>query len=161
MARSNAASLTAIARRVAERRGRVHVLLVEHPTLTTDKIADLLDVDRSTIRRDRAALLWAFNKANAGPRVSFKSCAEALGLPGNSKEEENVRKRSAKYREAAGKFLVEVWLVEALKIVTNLTLRAAEATHNFRVELAARFPATLHAARRPVRDVRRHPNPPR
>ena len=42
-------------------------------------------------------------------------------------------------QEAAGKFLVEVWLVEALKIVTNLTLRAAEATYNFRVELAARL----------------------
>ena len=56
MARSNAASLTAIARRVAERRGRVHVLLVQHPTLTTEEIADLLDVDRSTIRRDRAAM---------------------------------------------------------------------------------------------------------
>ena len=35
--------------------------------------------------------------------------------------------------------VVEVCLVEALKIVTNLTLRAAEATHNFRVELAARL----------------------
>jgi len=56
MAHSNAASLTAIARRVAERRGRVHVLLVEQPTLTTDEIAGRLDVDRSTIRRDRAAL---------------------------------------------------------------------------------------------------------
>jgi hypothetical protein len=31
-----------------------------------------------------------------------------LGLPGDNKEEENIRKRSAKYREAAGKFLVEV-----------------------------------------------------
>ena len=56
MARSNAASLTAIARRVVERRGQVRAMLVEHPTLTTDKIADLLDVDRSTIRRDRAAM---------------------------------------------------------------------------------------------------------
>jgi hypothetical protein len=35
-----------------------------------------------------------------------------LGLPGDNKEEENIRKRSAKYREAAGKFLVEVWLVD-------------------------------------------------
>jgi len=56
MARSNTASLTAIARRVAERREWVRALLVKHPTLTTDEIADLLDVDRSTIRRDRAVL---------------------------------------------------------------------------------------------------------
>lgn len=104
------------------RRGRRHV-----PELT------------NAARRQRAAFLWAFNTASAGPKASFKSYAEALGLPGDNKEEENIRKRSAKYREAAGKFLVEVWLVEALKIVTNLTLRAAEATHNFRVELAARL----------------------
>lgn len=56
MARSNTASLAAIARRVAERREWVRALLVKHPTLTTDEIADLLDVDRSTIRRDRAVL---------------------------------------------------------------------------------------------------------
>ena len=70
--------------------------------------------------------------------MSFKSCAEACGLPGNNKEEENVRKRSAKYREVAKEhFLIELWLVETLKIVTNLTLRAAEGTHAFRVDLAA------------------------
>ena len=56
MARSNAASLAAIARRVAKRREWVRTLLVRHPTLTTDEIADLLNVDRSTIRRDRAAI---------------------------------------------------------------------------------------------------------
>lgn len=56
MARSNAASLAAIARRVAERRECVRALLVKHPTLTTEEIANILDVDRSTIRRDRAAL---------------------------------------------------------------------------------------------------------
>jgi predicted DNA-binding transcriptional regulator YafY len=56
MARSNAASLAAIARRVEERRKWVRALLVKHPTLTTDEIADLLDVDRSTIRRDRATI---------------------------------------------------------------------------------------------------------
>lgn len=56
MARSNVASLAAIARRVAERREWVRALLVEHPTLTTDEIARLIDVDRSTIRRDRAAI---------------------------------------------------------------------------------------------------------
>jgi DeoR/GlpR family transcriptional regulator of sugar metabolism len=56
MARSNVASLAAIARRVAERREWVRALLVEHPTLTTDEIARLIDVDRSPIRRDRAAL---------------------------------------------------------------------------------------------------------
>ena len=56
MARSNAASLAAIAQRVTERRVWVRALLVKHPTLTTDEIANLLDVDRSTIRRDRAAL---------------------------------------------------------------------------------------------------------
>jgi len=56
MARSNVASLAAIARRVEERREWVRALLVKHPTLTTDEIADLLDVDRSTIRRDRATI---------------------------------------------------------------------------------------------------------
>ena len=56
MARSNAASLAAIARRVEERRQWVRALLVKHPTLTTDEIANLLGVDRSTIRRDRAAI---------------------------------------------------------------------------------------------------------
>ena len=56
MARSNAASLAAIAQRVTERREWVRALLVKHPTLTTDEIANLLDVDRSTIRRDRAAI---------------------------------------------------------------------------------------------------------
>ena len=56
MIRSNAASLTAIARRVAERRERVRALLVEQPTATTDEIAARFDVDRSTIRRDRAAM---------------------------------------------------------------------------------------------------------
>ena len=39
MARSNTASLAAIARRVAERREWVRALLVKHPTLTTDEIA--------------------------------------------------------------------------------------------------------------------------
>ena len=56
MARSNTASLAAIARRVADRREWVRALLVKHPTLTTDEIADLLNVDRSTIRRDRVAI---------------------------------------------------------------------------------------------------------
>ena len=56
MARSNTASLAAIAQRVTERREWVRALLVKHPTLTTDEIADLLNVDRSTIRRDRAAI---------------------------------------------------------------------------------------------------------
>ena len=56
MARSNTASLAAIARRVSERREWVRALLVQHPTLTTDEIAALLNVDRSTIRRDRSAI---------------------------------------------------------------------------------------------------------
>ena len=56
MARSNAASLAAIAQRVTERREWVRARLVKHPTLTTDEIANLLDVDRSTIRRDRSAI---------------------------------------------------------------------------------------------------------
>ena len=41
-------------------------------------------------RRERAAVLWSFNKASAGPKATLKTCAMALGLPNTNKEEENI-----------------------------------------------------------------------
>lgn len=47
------------------RRGRVADLLMRHPHLSTDEIADILGVDRSTIRRDRKSLGIALARASA------------------------------------------------------------------------------------------------
>ena len=63
-----------------------------------------------------------------------------MGLPNTNNEEENVRKRSRKYRKClADEFEVALWLVDALQVVTNLTLEAVERSREFRIDLAARL----------------------
>lgn len=51
-----AAALAAIQDRISARRAHVAAMLDREPTLSTDEIARRLGYDRSTIRRDRAAM---------------------------------------------------------------------------------------------------------
>lgn len=51
-----AAALAAVQDRIRVRRAHVAALLAHEPTLSTDEIARRLGYDRSTIRRDRAAM---------------------------------------------------------------------------------------------------------
>ena len=64
-----AARASLLTRRAAAeaRRAAVRALLVEHPSRSTDDIAAILGVDRSTIRRDRKKIGLALARASAAP----------------------------------------------------------------------------------------------
>lgn len=59
------ASLAVRRAAISARRAKVLELHAAHPGISTDEIADILGVDRSTIRRDRKSLGIALARASA------------------------------------------------------------------------------------------------